>query len=182
MSYWDWSPCKTFGTTCIRVKGCRNKLGQPKVEQEVFLYNFVFPLSWHLGQSAQACPKELWMCMYSCSYPVLGWFLLPRNVCHVKGFSNMYWCPCGRLYLQENPYLKLAHVRHVDFPCCPLLQNNILLHEIPILLSDPQCPRPLRATMTISNKVEALPDPKLTMHRCPCGRLYLQEFPDLKLT
>ena len=83
-----------------------------------------------------------------------------------------------RLYLQEFPDLKLAHVRPIDFLCCPLLQYQTLLQKRHILLSDSQCLHPLQATMTTSNKVAALPNPKLTMQQCPCG---LHEFPDLKL-
>ncbi len=48
-------------------------------------------------------------------------------------------------------------------PWCPLLQNQTLLQKIHVLLLDPQCPRPLQATMTTSNKVAALPNPKLAM-------------------
>ena len=76
-----------------------------------------------------------------------------------------FWtaCPCKQLYMQEFPDLTLTFFRLVDLPCCSILQNQTFLKKKHIFLLDLQCPPPLRATMTTSNKVAALPNPKLAI-------------------
>ena len=86
---------------------------------------------------------------------------------------TMQQCPCG---LQRISRSETSICLSSPVLSCHVL-SSITKSNISALL-DLQCPPPLQATMTASNKVATFSNSKLTMQQCPCG---LQEFPDLKL-
>ena len=135
-----------------------------------------------------------WPSNYGCacilaSTPSLVDFLLPRNVCPVKGPRGGI-CNLARRFLGVTSRtlnlscalvfkhvlvslwaIALAGISRSKTSICPscrfsvvssTTKSNPSLKKTHFAL---QCPRPLRATMTTSNKVATLPNPKLTMQQ-----------------